>query len=250
MGRVFVAAMLAVFLTVPLLAQEGSDLQKKVGETVDIHQETQKEQDTWESEKAELIVRYKTAKANVEYLTGRKAVESKTLGALEASIAELERRLEESSRLQSSLQDTLNAILNRLDGWVESDLPFLIEERRSRISYLKEELVKPDVDGSEKMRRILEALQVEAGYGGTVEVDQQEIDINGEKLFVDVLRVGRISLFWRTPDGRRVGEFDRATAQWVELPGKFNRNIGSSMEMATRMRPVEVLSLPLGRIGQ
>ncbi len=251
MGRVLVAAALTVLLTVPLLAQEGAqELEKTVSETVDIHQSIQKEQDTWEVEKAELIVRYKTARVNVEYLSGRKSVEEKTLGALESSIAELKRCLNESIRLQESLQDTLNAILNQLDCWVDGDLPFLIDERKARILNLKEELVKPDVDGSEKMRRILEALQVEAGYGGSVEVDQQGIDINGEKLYVDILRVGRISLFWRTPDGKRVGEYDRATAQWVELPGKFNRNIGNAMEMATRMRPVELLSLPLGRIHQ
>jgi hypothetical protein len=57
-----------------------------------------------------------------------------------------------------------------------------------------------------------------------------------------------VSVFWRTPDGKRCGEFDRGTNQWVEFPGKYNRNIEAAMDMATRMRPVELLSLPLGRI--
>jgi hypothetical protein len=123
-----------------------------------------------------------------------------------------------------------------------------MEERKSRIDYLKKEIVKPDVSDADKLRRLLEALQIEMNYGSTVEVTQQKIDLGGDELFVDLLRVGRVSVFWRTPDGKRCGEYDRGTRRWVELPGKYNRNIGTAMDMATRMRPVELLDLPLGRI--
>ncbi|MEJ2721215.1 MAG: DUF3450 domain-containing protein [bacterium] len=167
---------------------------------------------------------------------------------LDAGIAELERRLEESRRLEHSLQDTLIVVLDRLQDWVGRDLPFLVEERAARIAGLREMIVRPDVEGSEKLRRVLEALQVEAGYGATVEVNQQRITVSNEELFVDVLRLGRVSLFWRTPDGSKVGEFDRASGRWAELPSKYGRSIQYTMEMATRMRPVEVIDLPLGRI--
>jgi hypothetical protein len=131
---------------------------------------------------------------------------------------------------------------------VEQDLPFLREERQSRLAYLREEIVNPGTIGAEKLRRLLEALMIEMNYGSTVEVTQEQIEIGGETLFVDVLRLGRISLFWRTTDGERAGEFDRAGNRWVEFPSKYNRAIGEAMEMATRVRPVEMTSLPLGRI--
>jgi hypothetical protein len=79
-------------------------------------------------------------------------------------------------------------------------------------------------------------------------VVQERIHVGGDSLFVDVLRLGRVSVFWRTPDGDKVGEFDRATWSWVELPGKYIRTISDAMDMAARIRPVEVISLPLGRI--
>lgn len=249
MGRLGLAAVLMVFAAAPLFAQsESKELEKKVDEAIEIRQATQQQKDAWEAEKAELVARYRTAKANIDYLKERKTAEEKKAAAVEANIAELERRLRESVRLQTSLQDTLGAILARLDDRVQRDLPFLIRERTARIAVLKDELVRPDVEGSEKLRRVLEALQVEAGYGSTVDVGQQEIDVGADRVFVDVLRVGRVSLFWRTPDGKRVGEFDRAKSQWVELPRKYIRSVGSAMEMASRMRPVEVLALPLGRI--
>jgi hypothetical protein len=249
MGRTGLAAVLLVLVAGPLFAQAGSrDLEKKVDEAIEIRQTTQKQQDAWEAEKADLVARYRNAKANIDYLKEKKTVEEKKLAALETNIAELERRMRESVRLQTSLQDTLVAILTRLEQEVETDLPFLLQERKARVASLREELVRPDIESSEKLRRVLEAMQIEAGYGNTVEVEQEKIEVGEEKIFVDVLRVGRVSLFWRTPDGKRVGEFDRASGRWVELPGKYNGGIASAMQMASRMRPVEVLALPLGRI--
>jgi hypothetical protein len=89
---------------------------------------------------------------------------------------------------------------------------------------------------------------VETEYGKSVEVNQAEIELQGAPIFVDVLRVGRLSLFWRTPDGAKAGTFDRATWSWVELPDRYNRTIGEAMDMASRVRPVQLIALPLGRI--
>lgn len=249
MGRLGIAGVLLVLAAGPLFAQsESKELEKKVDEAIEIRQTTQKQLDAWEKEKTELVARYRTANANIDYLKEKKTVEGKKLTALEANIAELERRMRESVRLQTSLQDTLVAILTKLERGIHDGLPFLLEERKARVASLREELVRPDIESSEKLRRVLEALQIEAGYGSTVEVDQERIEVGRENIFVDVLRVGRVSLLWRTPDGKRVGEFDRASGRWVELPGKYNRSIASTMQMASRMRPVEVLALPLGRI--
>jgi hypothetical protein len=227
---------------------EIDDLGKTVDGTIQIEQGTQQKQDAWADEKAELQARYRTAKANVAYLTEKRDAEAEKAAALQERVAELKRRLAESQRLQESLEDTLSAILHRLEDWVDRDLPFLPEERTARLDLLRQELARPDVPGSDKLRRLLEALQVEVAYGGTVEVYQGQITVNTEELFADILRLGRISVFWRTPDGDRVGEFDRARQDWIELPAKYRRAIGVAMDMAARIRPVELVSLPLGRI--
>jgi hypothetical protein len=251
MRRILLAAMSLTVLAgaASLLAQsEAERVKKTVDQTVGVQKETQQQQDQWEKEKAELVARYRAAQVNVNFLSERKAVEEKRLQALEASVAEMQRRLEESDRLSETIQDTMIVILKRLEEWVDRDLPFLMEERRNRIKYLKKELVRPDVSDADKLRRLLEALQIEMNYGATVEVTEQRINLESEELFVDLLRLGRVSVFWRTPDGERCGEFDRGSGQWTEFPGKYNRNIEAAMDMATRMRPVELLALPLGRI--
>jgi hypothetical protein len=242
-------------VAVTLLASTGIFAQndaKKIKETVDgtvgIEQGTQQKRDKWEKEKSGLVARYQAAQANVAYLADRKALKEKELAAISESIAEMNRRLVESDRLTATIQDTLNFLMARLDAMVNADLPFLEEERSDRLAYLKKEMVRPDVKLADKLRTLLNALHIEMGYGSTVEVVQQKITVDGDELFVDLLRLGRVSVFWRTPDGKRCGEFDRATRQWIELPGKYNRNIGKAMEMAANIRPVELISLPLGRI--
>lgn len=225
-----------------------TDLEETVEGTLAVEERAQGQREAWAEEKAELLARYRNAKANVEYLSDRKTVEDEKAAALRDRIAEFERRLGESDRLQASLQDTLNVVMERLDHWVEEDMPFLAEERSLRLESLRKELARPDVAGAEKLRRLLEVLQVEANYGGTVEVHQEKIDVQGEEIYADILRIGRLSAFWRTPDGERIGEYDRASAAWVELDSKHKRSLQSTFEMASRIRPVELVALPLGRI--
>ena len=250
MRRVALASAILVLVAASLAAQSDSeDLKGTVDGTIEVEKGTQKLQDEWAQEQAELLARYRSAKANVKYLKERIDIEQSKSDALDETIADLERRLAESDRLNSVLLDTLQSVYSRLDTWVHDDLPFLMTERENRLQSLRDELARPDVAGAEKLRRVLEALQIEAQYGATVEVSQEHIMIGDEEILADVLRLGRVSAFWRTPDRKRVGEFDRATRTWIELDSKYGRSIGQAMEMASRMRPIEIIDLPLGRIA-
>jgi hypothetical protein len=219
-----------------------------VDEAIEIRQATQSHQDRWAQEQTRLLTRQKAAQATIEYVAGRVEIERLKVSALQEEVAELERRLEELERLEVGLQDSLWIILRRLERQVAADLPFLPDERSARLASLRSTLAHPDVPGAEKLQRLLEALQVEAGYGSSIEVYEDRIPIGSDSLHVDVLRLGRLSLFWRTPDGRRAGEYDRVAGQWIELAAGHRRSIIRATEMATRRRPHELISLPLGRV--
>jgi hypothetical protein len=248
---------LALLFVLPLAAwpaarQAGAqsspdELTAKVDGTVGVARETQSTQDVWAIEKSDLELRYRSAKANVNYLNDRLAIELAEADALEAAVRDLERMLSESTQLQEVIQDSMNVALGRLERAVAHDLPFLPEERKARLASLKQLMAKPDVDSAEKLRQLLEAMLVEAQYGETVEVTQEPISLDGDEVYVDMLRVGRLVLFWKTPDGARIGTYDPNDG-WVDLPSKYLRTVSRAMEMASRMRPVELINLPLGRI--
>ena len=247
--HVALATALAVAAIAPAArSQDAAKLSDTVQKTVETHQQTQKKQQDWATEQADLTARLRSARAQVDFFEQKKALEEKEVAALDKGIAELERRMVESVRLNDSLLDTLNAVMGRLEGFVESDLPFLMQERRTRIANVKDALARPDYTGAEKLRRVLEALQVEANYGSVAEVYQEKIMVNDEEVYADMVRIGRVSVYWLTPDGERVGEFDRAQNKWVELDHKYVRQINQTREMALRLLSVEVVMLPLGRI--
>lgn len=248
--RLLPAAIVVVLATAASLQaqDDGREAERTVAGTVELRQETQQQGDDWAAERAELLDRYRSLQSELDYLGRRETVERERVAARQARADELRRRLDESTRLKASLQDTLDAVFVRFEGAVADDQPFLPDERAARVSTLREVLARPETQPAEKLRRTLEALQVEAGYGATVEVYQDRIIADGEDLFVDVLRIGRLVLYWRTPDGKRAGWFDPGARVWTELPGRHRRNIGLALEMAARMRPVEPISLPLGRV--
>lgn len=247
--QVALATAFAVGLTAAAVcAQDAARLSDTVKKTVETHQQTQKKQEEWANEQAELTARLRAARAQVDFFEKKKSLEEKEVGALDNGIAELERRMVESVRLNESLLDTLDAVVARLSNFVDNDLPFLMEERQARIAGVKEALARPDYTGAEKLRRVLEALQVEANYGNVAEVYQENIVVNDEEIFAEMVRVGRISVYWLTPDGERVGEYSPAQDKWVELDHKYVHPINVTREMALRLRSIEVISLPLGRI--
>ena len=210
---------------------------------------TQQELDQWSAEKAELVGRLRAATASVDWLKERRVAETARVQSLDERIGELDRRLEEATRLEGSMQDTLLVILGRVEETCKRGLPFLPEERKNRLLLVRSELARPDFTAAEKLRRVLEGLQVETDYANSVEVYQGPIDVDGQETYADILRLGRVALFWQTPDQQRAGWYNQASGRYEKLSAGEKRNIGRAIEMATRMRPVELIDLPLGKIG-
>ena len=94
----------------------------------------------------------------------------------------------------------------------------------------------------------MEALQVETEYGRSFHVSEDTITVDGRPVAADILRAGRLALFFSTPDEKTVGWYDRAGGEWRQLPGKYGRAINHAAEMARRHRPVDMVKLPLGRM--
>ncbi|MBD3220211.1 DUF3450 family protein [bacterium] len=253
-GACALAAAVLLVAATAAPAQTGDDPATEVAQVAeqaqDTRRQTQEQLDEWATERAELEARWESAEAQVRYLDERVQLERDRLEALTAAGDELARRLEESQRLEASLEDTLLSILRRLDRAVARDLPFLEAERTDRLRNVRRELGDPAATPADKLRRVLEALLIETGYGGALEVYQDRIAVAGEDLTCDLLYVGRLGLFWLTPDMERGGHWNPAEQRFAELDGGELDAIRRAVEMATRRRPVGVQALPLGEVGE
>jgi rubredoxin len=128
---------------------------------------------------------------------------------------------------------------------VELDLPFLVDERTSRLENLRDMMDRADVAVSEKLSQILRAYQIENEYGRTMEAYSDSININGTDRTVDVLKVGRISLVYQTQDGEETGVFNPSTRQWEPLDDSYKTPVQSGLRMARQQLTVDLLSLPV-----
>lgn len=227
---------------------EANQIQGKVIQTIEIRQQTQKKEDTWAGKKVKLMARYRSLKANKGRLEKLKLETERELDSQKTRVAELERKIKESARIKKELQSYLESVVAQLEEFIKRDLPFLLKERTNRIVSIKNVLARPEVPAAERYRRVMEALQVETEYGRTVEVYQDTIKLNGQSVLVDILRLGRLSLFCQTPDGRVVGHYDRAAGEWTPLPSRCRREINRAVEMARRERTIDLVKLPIGRI--
>ena len=60
-------------------------------------------------------------------------------------------------------------MIDGVEQFVELDLPFLLKERRARVSRLRDMMDRADVAVSEKFSQVLRAYQIENDYGRTLE---------------------------------------------------------------------------------
>jgi hypothetical protein len=86
--------LLAGWLVAASAQTEGQDARQDTEQAIDTRQGTQQRQDEWSDEKSDLVRRFRSATASVQWLRGRKAEETAQAQALDDRVAELERRLE------------------------------------------------------------------------------------------------------------------------------------------------------------
>ncbi len=223
-------------------------IKKPVNESISIRLKTQKAKDEWAGERLKLKTEYEALELETKLRTKENIELEKKLLLLEASVKALKREIKESSRLSRELAPFLQQTFERLEQLVKEDIPFLKDERKRRLENLRRVLFDPMITTAEKFRKIMEALSIEAEYGNTIEVYQENITLNGKKMQVDIFRLGRISLFFQTPDEKTTGYFDPALSIWKALPHQYKHDVKAAMEMGAKRRSVDLLNLPLGKV--
>ncbi|MGV0005318.1 MAG: DUF3450 domain-containing protein [Candidatus Porifericomitaceae bacterium WSBS_2022_MAG_OTU9] len=135
-------------------------------------------------------------------------------------------------------------MIDALDRFVSLDMPFLLEERTGRVRRLRAMMARPDVSVSEKLRRVLEAFQIENEYGRTLEAYRGSLDVVGGKREVDFLRIGRIALLAQTAGGEQ--SFAWFQGQWLMLPPElYGQHLTKGLRIARKQMAPDLLWLPL-----
>ncbi len=192
-----------------------------------------------------LLREYRAVIGRLEDMREYNAQQERLIDAQLNELASLQTQIENVTTLQRDVSPLINRMLEGLREFVALDIPFFQEERNARIERLTALMDRPDVSVAEKFRRVLEAYQIENDYGRTIEASEGTIEVNGQTVAVDYLKIGRIAYFYQTRDQATSAIYDREAGGWRELSNGYNDEVRIGISMAREIIPPEVLILPV-----
>lgn len=177
-----------------------------------------------------------------EYLTQLRVL----LDDQSQEIARREKEIAAAKGFERQVLPLLNRMIAGLARMIENDVPFLSEERSTRVSRIRKMMRAADISTVEKFRRVFEAYQIENDYGRSMEAYRGSISIaSGEDKVVDFLRIGRNILLYQTLDGQQNGMWDAQERQWQVLDKRHRQAVRDAILMARKQAPPDLLILPV-----
>jgi uncharacterized membrane-anchored protein YhcB (DUF1043 family) len=177
---------------------------------------------------ADVTARYNSA------LEAQLQSQQNEMAALQAQIAGMDATAAEVPAMLQKMFDQLSA-------FVAADVPFLKKEREDRVTRLRELMGDADKPAGEKFRRLLEAYTIEMEYGRTMDSYQGALSDGRE---ADFVRVGRVTLLYRTTDGNEAGYWDQQQKTWVAAP-EYKRSIELALRIAKQTVAPDLITVPV-----
>jgi hypothetical protein len=174
-----------------------------------------------------------TARYNVQ-IEQQVQSQQEEIAALEAQLATLE-------TTAFDVQPLLQRMFDELVAFVANDVPFFKEERDTRIQRLRDLMTSIETPTSEKYRRLLEAYQIEMEYGRTMSSYKQTLADGRE---AEMVRLGRVSLLYRTVEDGETGYWDNQSKAWVPDPDSA-RAIEEALAIAKEERAPDLIIVPV-----
>ncbi len=201
--------------------------------------------DEYADDTEDMLVQYRTTLRKIDNLkTYNDQLEKLTEKQLE-TVDSLSDQINSIAETRQNIVPLLLRMIKVLEEFVSIDAPFLQEERLARIDLIKGMMDRPDVSLPDKYRRIMEAYQIEMEYGRTIDTMTETITINNTPVTVEVLRIGRLSIYYQTLDAKESGFWSKQEKQWIVLTDDYNRSIAQGIQIAKKQAPPDLIKLPI-----
>lgn len=194
----------------------------------------------------QLVGDYRANLRQLEQLNRYNDSQERQVAAQRREVESLTDDINNIASLQRAVQPLMQDMVNALGEVVQSDLPFLMGERQARVTRLQNLMEDPSSSPAQRYRMIIEAFQIEAEYGRTIEAYRADIETE-ERLYenVDVLRVGRYALIFKTDNDEDLKRFDPGSRRWMDLDKSYLEPVKTAMRVAREQIPPELLYIPV-----
>ncbi len=139
----------------------------------------------------------------------------------------------------------MTRMIDGLEQSIALDVPFLMEERTERVENLKDIMERSDVSVAEKFRKVMEAYQIENDYGTSSETYEQTLTLaDGQTRSYNMLRIGRVGLYFQSEDAKITGRWDNDAREWV-VDNSARNEIRKGLRMAKQLIAPEIIVIPV-----
>jgi hypothetical protein len=139
----------------------------------------------------------------------------------------------------------MQKMIDGLEQSISLDVPFLMAERSERLDNLKAIMERSDVSVAEKFRKVMEAYQIENDYGSTIETYKESLTLeDGTTRDYNMLRIGRVGLFFQSEDTNITGRWDNEARQFVLDNGARNE-VRKGLRIAKQLIAPELILVPV-----
>ena len=139
----------------------------------------------------------------------------------------------------------MERMIDGIEQSVSLDIPFLIDERSKRIADLKDIMERSDVSVAEKFRKVMEAYQIEMDYGTSSEWYRESLNVDGAVREYNMLRVGRIGLYFQSDDTNITGWYNPISGQYETLGSEHRNEVRKGIRVARQLIAPELILLPM-----
>jgi hypothetical protein len=191
-----------------------------------------------------LVDQYRAINKEIDGLKVYNRLMSAQVDGQSATLEDIGLSMDQVDVINRQIFPLMERMIDGLKTSVSLDIPFLMDERNKRVTDLENIMERSDVSVAEKFRKVMEAYQIENEFGWTSEYFTQSLTIDGVTRSFNMLRIGRIGLYFQSDDARVTGRWDNDERQWV-MDDSARNEIRKGLRMARQLIAPELIIVPV-----
>lgn len=190
-----------------------------------------------------LVVEFKGVLKTNAGLRAYNAQQNRVITKQNEEIAKIITAIGQIDEIKRQVTPLMLDMIDDLEEFIKSDIPFLEEERAERIAGLRDTMDSPNVSDPERFRVVLEAYKAEVQYGRTYFSYVAPLKNDGRS--VNFVRLGRVGLYYQTKDNTETAVWNVATGSWQKLGAEYTAPVKQLIRMAQKRTQSDLVVLPI-----
>ena len=244
-GAAAVIATAVVIATGSVFAQSVDDVLVADVRRIQLAQESQERINNVVEQTRSMEDQYRAINKEIDGLKVYNRLMTAQTNGQKATLEDIALSMDQVDVINRQIFPLMEKMIDGIEQSIKLDIPFLLEERQQRITTLHEIMERSDVSVAEKFRKVMEAYQIENDYGSSSEYYKAELDLGGVTREYNMLRIGRIGLYFQSDDTSVTGWFNPETRQYEELDNENRNEIRKGLRIARQLVAPELILIPL-----